>query len=108
MKFKDVSDYVGQAIENGFSHIDTAQCMLLLSSNRNDEKNLMSQNLFSYKVYQTETYVGLAIKESGLPRSSLYITTKYSGPGKSQQAIHQSLNKVSNHILLTSTNRKTQ
>ncbi|KAG1906390.1 NADP-dependent oxidoreductase domain-containing protein [Suillus fuscotomentosus] len=70
MKFKDVSDYVGQAIENGFSHIDTAQ------------------------FYQTETYVGLAIKESGLPRSSLYITTKYSGPGKSQQAIHQSLNKI--------------
>lgn len=70
MKFRDVTDYVGQAIENGFSHIDTAQ------------------------FYQTETYVGLAIKESGLPRSSLYITTKYSGPGKSQQAIQQSLNKI--------------
>jgi hypothetical protein len=27
MKFKDVTDYVGQAIENGFSHIDTAQRM---------------------------------------------------------------------------------
>ncbi|KAG1861886.1 NADP-dependent oxidoreductase domain-containing protein [Suillus tomentosus] len=70
MKFRDVTDYVGQAIENGFSHIDTAQD------------------------YQTETYVGLAIKESGLPRSSLYITTKYSGPGKPQQAIQQSLNKI--------------
>ncbi|KAG2155802.1 NADP-dependent oxidoreductase domain-containing protein [Suillus bovinus] len=70
MKYKDVTDYVGQAIENGFSHIDTAQ------------------------FYQTETYVGLAIKESGLPRSSLYITTKYSGSGKPQQAIQQSLNKL--------------
>ncbi|KAG2050224.1 Aldo/keto reductase [Suillus hirtellus] len=70
MKFRDVTDYVGQAIENGFSHIDTAQH------------------------YQTETYVGLAIKESGLPRSSLYITTKYSGSGKPQQAIQQSLNKI--------------
>ncbi|KAG1790278.1 NADP-dependent oxidoreductase domain-containing protein [Suillus plorans] len=70
MKYRDVTDYVGQAIENGFSHIDTAQ------------------------MYQTETYVGLAIKESGLSRSSLYITTKYSGPGKSQQAIQQSLNKI--------------
>lgn len=29
MKYKDVTDYVGQAIENGFSHIDTAQCTLL-------------------------------------------------------------------------------
>lgn len=70
MKFRDVTDYVGQAIENGFSHIDTAQ------------------------YYQTETYVGLAIKESGLPRSSLYITTKYSSTGTPQQAIQQSLNKI--------------
>jgi diketogulonate reductase-like aldo/keto reductase len=37
MKFRDVTDYVGQAIENGFSHIDTAQCVLLLSSNYNDD-----------------------------------------------------------------------
>ncbi|KAG2352914.1 NADP-dependent oxidoreductase domain-containing protein [Suillus spraguei] len=70
MIYKDVTDYVGQAIENGFSHIDTAQ------------------------YYQTETYVGLAIKESGLPRSSLYITTKYSSGGSPQQAIQQSLNKI--------------
>jgi len=70
MKNQDVTDYVNQAIENGFSHIDTAQ------------------------FYQTESYVGLAIKESGLPRSSLYITTKYSGIGTSQQAIQQSLNKI--------------
>ncbi|KAG1742337.1 NADP-dependent oxidoreductase domain-containing protein [Suillus paluster] len=70
MKFKDVTDYVGQAIDNGFSHIDTAQ------------------------FYQTENYVGLAIKESGLPRSSLYITTKYSGTGTPLQAIQQSLNKI--------------
>jgi diketogulonate reductase-like aldo/keto reductase len=41
--------------------------------------------------------VGLAIKESGLPRSSLYITTKYSSTGTPQQAIQQSLNKVSNY-----------
>ena len=39
--------------------------------------------------------MGEAIKEAGLPRSSLYITTKYSGIGTSQQAIQQSLNKVS-------------
>ncbi|KAG2151432.1 NADP-dependent oxidoreductase domain-containing protein [Suillus clintonianus] len=70
MKFRDVTDYVGQAIESGFSHIDTAQ------------------------YYQTETYVGLAIKESGLPRSSLYITTKYSATGTPRQAIQQSLNKI--------------
>jgi diketogulonate reductase-like aldo/keto reductase len=70
MKFKDVTDYVGQAIDNGFSHIDTAE------------------------YYRTETYVGLAIKESGLPRSSLYITTKYSSGKSPRQAIKQSLNKL--------------
>ncbi|KAG1882649.1 NADP-dependent oxidoreductase domain-containing protein [Suillus subluteus] len=70
MIFKDVTDYVGQAIENGFSHIDTAQ------------------------LYRTEAYVGLAIKESGLPRSSLYITTKYSLDGSPLEAIQQSLNKL--------------
>ncbi|KAG2748989.1 Aldo/keto reductase [Suillus brevipes Sb2] len=70
MIYKDVTDYVGQAIENGFSHIDTAQ------------------------FYQTEAYVGLAIKESGLSRSSLYITTKYSIHGSPRQAIQQSLNKI--------------
>ncbi|KAG1748592.1 NADP-dependent oxidoreductase domain-containing protein [Suillus lakei] len=70
MKFRDVTDYVGQAIENGFSHIDTAQ------------------------YYQTETYVGLAIKESGLPRSNLYVSTKYSAIGTPRQAIQQSLNKI--------------
>jgi len=52
--------------------------------------------------YQTETYVGLAIKESGLPRSSLYITTKYSSGKSPRQSIQQSLNKVRPHIWLTS------
>jgi diketogulonate reductase-like aldo/keto reductase len=70
MKFKDITDYVGQAIENGFSHIDTAQ------------------------MYRTETYVGRAIKESGLPRSSLYITTKYSFDGSPRETIQESLNKI--------------
>jgi len=49
--------------------------------------------------YETESYVGLAIKESGLPRSSLYITSKYSGSGAPQEAIRQSLDKV---IILSS------
>ncbi|KIJ64414.1 hypothetical protein HYDPIDRAFT_132250 [Hydnomerulius pinastri MD-312] len=53
MKFTDVTDYVEQALDNGFWHIDTAA------------------------YYQTEKYVGIALKESGLPRSSVYITTKY-------------------------------
>ncbi|KAF9220920.1 Aldo/keto reductase [Gyrodon lividus] len=57
MRSKDITDYVEQALDNGFWHIDTAP------------------------FYKTEKYVGIAIKESGLPRSSVYVTTKYSGGG---------------------------
>jgi len=48
-------DYVGQALSVGFSHIDTAQ------------------------MYRNEVEAGIAIRESGLARSDIYITTKYSG-----------------------------
>jgi diketogulonate reductase-like aldo/keto reductase len=49
----DATEYVEQALECGFTHIDTAA------------------------VYLNEYTVGTAIKESGLSRSELYITTKY-------------------------------
>jgi len=48
-------DNVDQAIDVGFDHIDTAQA------------------------YRNEQEAGQAIKESGLKRNELYITTKYSG-----------------------------
>lgn len=69
-KGHDVTTYVEQAIDVGFSHIDTAQ------------------------FYGTEEYVGKAIKESGLARSELYITTKYSGLGTAPHAIEASLKKL--------------
>ncbi|KAI0330641.1 Aldo/keto reductase [Cubamyces sp. BRFM 1775] len=49
------TDYVEQAISIGFSHIDTAQA------------------------YRNEEEAGKAIRESGLAREDLYITTKFSG-----------------------------
>ncbi|KAI0826685.1 Aldo/keto reductase [Trametes gibbosa] len=49
------TDYVDQAISVGFSHIDTAQA------------------------YRNEEEAGKAIRDSGLPRKDLYITTKFSG-----------------------------
>ncbi|KAI0635100.1 Aldo/keto reductase [Trametes polyzona] len=49
------TDYVEQAISVGFSHIDTAQA------------------------YRNEEEAGKAIRESGLPRKDIYITTKFSG-----------------------------
>jgi len=48
-------DQVDQAISVGFSHVDTAQA------------------------YTNETEAGIAIRESGLGRSDIFITTKYSG-----------------------------
>ncbi|OBZ71627.1 NADPH-dependent conjugated polyketone reductase C1 [Grifola frondosa] len=54
-KGQDVTEYVEQAIETGFSHIDTAQW------------------------YANEDSVGKAIRESALERSELFITTKWSG-----------------------------
>ncbi|KAJ7489171.1 Aldo/keto reductase [Mycena latifolia] len=46
---------VDQAISVGFSHVDTAQ------------------------LYRNETEAGIAIRESGLAREEIFLTTKYSG-----------------------------
>ncbi|KIK63292.1 hypothetical protein GYMLUDRAFT_222381 [Collybiopsis luxurians FD-317 M1] len=50
-----VVNQVDQAISVGFSHVDTAQA------------------------YRNETEAGVAIRESGLARSDIFVTTKYSG-----------------------------
>ncbi|KAL8277364.1 hypothetical protein RQP46_010204 [Phenoliferia psychrophenolica] len=67
-----VVDQVEQAIEVGFNHIDTAQ------------------------TYGNETEVGDGIRESGLDRKDIWLTTKWSGTdGKGiQQSIHESLEKL--------------
>ncbi|KAL1950687.1 hypothetical protein VTO73DRAFT_5811 [Trametes versicolor] len=69
-KGQDVTDYVIQAIETGFSHLDTAQW------------------------YGTEDSVGRAIHDSALDRSELYITTKWSGLSTIPEAIDNSLSKL--------------
>lgn len=69
----DASKYVVQALYSGFSHIDTAQA------------------------YQNEYSVGAALKETGLARDDVWVTTKYMGIGGRQikYALVQSLTKVS-------------
>ncbi|KAF9500242.1 Aldo/keto reductase [Pleurotus eryngii] len=52
---QNVIDQVDQAISLGFSHVDTAQS------------------------YRNEVEAGKAIRESGLAREDIYVTTKYSG-----------------------------
>ncbi|EGN98573.1 hypothetical protein SERLA73DRAFT_55949 [Serpula lacrymans var. lacrymans S7.3] len=71
MKYEDdVTKYVQQAIDVGFCHIDTAA------------------------IYKTEENVGIAIRESGLSRSDLYITTKYGGETTIQESFQNSLSKL--------------
>jgi len=69
LKGRDATEYVEQAFEAGFSHIDTAAW------------------------YANEESVGVAIRESGLQRDELFITTKYNG-GDIQKAIRESLAKL--------------
>jgi len=66
---RDASEYVEQALESGFDHIDTAA------------------------VYQNEDSVGTAIRESGIGREELYITTKYGG-GDIQESVRASLDNL--------------
>ncbi|KAG6917417.1 hypothetical protein DXG01_002686 [Tephrocybe rancida] len=65
----DATDIVLQAIDTGFSHIDTAQA------------------------YKNEASVGEAIRESGLARDEIFVTTKYIA-GPIQDAFHESLDKL--------------
>ena len=55
--------------------------------------------LIASKGYQNEEAVAIAIRESGLDRSELYITSKYSGINSLEEAIRASLEKVRYHLL---------
>ena len=71
---KDANQVVASAIEAGYRHIDTAQA------------------------YENEARVGRGIKESGIPRDQLFITTKLVAEAKSydeaKKAIDESLSKL--------------
>ncbi|KAJ8080259.1 hypothetical protein PM082_017089 [Marasmius tenuissimus] len=72
-KWQDVTEYVEQAIEVGFSHVDTAD------------------------FYETETYVGKAIKESGVNRDEVFVTTKFLYINKTagvQESVRKSLSDL--------------
>ncbi|KAF9645791.1 Aldo/keto reductase [Thelephora ganbajun] len=68
-KGTDVTEYVKQALETGFVHIDTAA------------------------YYANEDSVGAGLEQSGLARSDFYITTKYAA-GNVHESITTSLNKL--------------
>ena len=89
--YQDVTDYVLQALETGFSHIDSAQCMSLSQSMCQDYHQTYSPLRV---VYRTEDSVGRALHESAIDRSELFITTKYSGLTTIPEAIQESLTNV--------------
>lgn len=60
--------------------------------------------MFCALVYKNEEYVGQAIRESGLSRDELYVTTKWSF-GSVEGAIQGSLAAV-NHLLHMETTRR--
>jgi diketogulonate reductase-like aldo/keto reductase len=92
--FKDVTEIVEQAFDAGFSHIDSAACESV-----SNFAILVTGRLTLYPhgtvtvVYANEQYIGTAIRDCGLARQELWITTKYDG-GDVLGAVHTSLRKV--------------
>lgn len=90
--FKDVTEIVEQALDAGFFHIDSAA-----SESVSNFTILVTSRLTVYPpgtiVYANEQYVGAAIRECGLARQDMWITTKYDG-GDVLDAVRTSLRKV--------------
>lgn len=125
--------YIDQALEAGFSHIDTAasefdlpfarssrldgilpvltvivarplQFALFIPFNSATRRPSSTPTNERISVYKNEDSVGTAIRESGLQRSDLYITTKFDG-GIIRDALLSSLSKVRFLAFDISTNR---
>jgi aryl-alcohol dehydrogenase-like predicted oxidoreductase len=98
-KRQDVTQYVEQAIDTGFEHIDTAQCWCLVSCvsdvlySYQPFFNFYPQPNWNWTDYANEEYVGKAIKMIGLKRDEFFITTKYA-TGDVREAVNASLSKV--------------
>jgi diketogulonate reductase-like aldo/keto reductase len=103
-------DKVDQALSVGFSHIGTftTNCLLeprdWLTDWLTDGCNATLTD--TAQMYRNEEEVGKALRESGLARKDVYITTKYSGSNglDIQTSIHNSLKMVrpSNPLSFTS------
>lgn len=70
------TDYVDQAISVGFSHIGTYETW---RPGRGRQQLMCRLATDTAQAYRNEEEAGKAIRESGLPRKDLYITTKFSG-----------------------------
>jgi diketogulonate reductase-like aldo/keto reductase len=83
-------DAIDQAIWVGFSHI--GECPLPAFP----ERLIGRAPSDTAQIYGNEVDAGAAIRESGLKREEIWVTTKYSGVGglSIREAFNESLNKV--------------
>ena len=65
----ETRDAVAVALETGYRHIDTA------------------------KLYNNERYVGAAVRESGIARAEIFITTKLWNSDQGYQSAHDAFNR---------------
>ena len=86
-----MTDIVKRALEAGLPHIDTAASASCWHVSRTFL--VLTPLRVVSVVYANEESVGTAIRESGLARRDLFITTKYDG-GEVLDAVHASLRKV--------------
>jgi diketogulonate reductase-like aldo/keto reductase len=95
-----VTEIVEQALDAGFSHIDSAA-----SESVSNFAILVTGRLTFYPhhgtvVYANEQYVRAAIRDCGLARQDIWITTKYAG-GDVLDAVHTSLSATLGYIHLS-------
>lgn len=87
-----MTEIVEQALDAGFSHIDAAA-----SESVSNFAILVIGRLTFHPpgtvVYENEQYVGAAIRESGLARQDIWITSKYNG-GNVLDSVQTSLREV--------------
>lgn len=78
-KDEDIVKATKLALDNGFYHLDCAECMLLRPSNSYHHPKSSRFSLTRILGYKNESGVGAGIKASGVERSKLYVTTKVVG-----------------------------
>lgn len=61
---------VKTALKIGYRHLDT------VSASTTHQRNTSTDRMMQASGYGNEEHVGKAVKESGIPRSEIYITTK--------------------------------
>ena len=86
-KGKDILAYIEQAIDAGFSHVDTAQRTFLLFP------SFWIITEYAHTDYNNESSVGTALRNTGLARSAFFITSKYF-TGNVEEEVRNSLEKV--------------